>query len=103
MPWSARFEEPIELPDGTSLRALRDAIKYLGKTVPKAEHDHPAVLTPATILTQAAEGGPAWMMFARSATLKAIYRNRPPRAFNSDRKKTHWGKLKRKLKLKQDE
>ena len=98
MPWSTAFDDPIPLPDGTTLRTLRDAVKYLRKSVPKAEHDHPAVLTTATILTQAAEGGPAWMMFARMATMKAIHRHKE-RVFNRDRKDPHWGKRK----LKRDE
>ena len=29
------FDEPIALDDGATLRTLRDAIQYLGKTVPK--------------------------------------------------------------------
>jgi len=35
--WSTRFDEPIVLPDGTMLTTLRDAIRYLARTVPKAE------------------------------------------------------------------
>jgi hypothetical protein len=35
---------------------LRDAIKYLGKAIPKAEHDRAAIVTAATIIAQAAEG-----------------------------------------------
>ena len=29
MPWSRRFENPIPLPDGRTLRTLRDAASYL--------------------------------------------------------------------------
>jgi hypothetical protein len=54
---------------------LREAIAYLAKTVPKAEQALPEVLA-----------------------LRAIHRNKT-RAFNPDRKDTHWGKRK----LKQDE
>ena len=36
MPWSRRFDEPIILPDGRTLRTLRDAASYImalpGKT-----------------------------------------------------------------------
>ena len=98
MPWSNKFDEPIPLPDGTTLRTLRDAVQYLGKSVPKAEHDHPTALTASTILSQAAEGGPAWMMFARIATMKAIHRHEV-RVFNPDRKDHHWGKRKLKRDL----
>lgn len=90
--WSRKFDDPIELPNGTVLKTLRDAIQYLSKTTPKAEHDHPAVLTAATILTQAAEGRD-FMMHAHIATLRAMHRHRE-RVFNTDRKETHWGKRK---------
>jgi hypothetical protein len=33
--WSTRFDEPIVLDDGTTLRTLQQAIQYLAKTVPK--------------------------------------------------------------------
>jgi hypothetical protein len=35
MPWSTPFDDPIALEDGTTLRTLRDAIKYLGKAIHK--------------------------------------------------------------------
>jgi hypothetical protein len=47
----------------------------------EAEHDHEVVTTAATILTQAAEGDPAWRMMAGIATLKAASR---AAAFESD-------------------
>jgi hypothetical protein len=47
----------------------------------EAEHDHEAVTTAATILTQAAEGNPAWRRMAGIATLKAASR---AAAFESD-------------------
>jgi hypothetical protein len=53
--WSKRFDEPIVLDDGTMLITLRDAITYLGETVPKHEHDHPKVLNAADHLTRSAE------------------------------------------------
>lgn len=93
MPWTARCDEPVDLPDGSKLRSLRAAIQHLVRAVPSAERNHPAVLTAATILTQAAEGSPAWVVFARIATLKAIHRHKE-RVFNPDRKETHWGKRK---------
>jgi hypothetical protein len=53
--WSKRFDEPIVLDDGTTLTTLRQAIEYLAKTVPKAEHNHPSVLTASDHLTRSAE------------------------------------------------
>ena len=67
--WSKRFDEPIVTPDGKKLVTLRDAIQYLGKTVPKAEHDHPSVLTASDHLTRSAEQSYP-MFFARAATLQ---------------------------------
>jgi hypothetical protein len=97
--WSRPFDDPIALPDGTELTTLRDAIAYLARTVPKPELSLPKVLAAAEILTHAVEKRDiAWMFFARIATLGAIHRNEA-RAFNPDRKETHWGKRK----LKQDE
>jgi hypothetical protein len=90
--WLRRFDDPISTPEGKKLVTLRDAIQYLGKTVPKAEHDHPAVLNAADHLTRSAEQNYP-MFFARAATLQAIHRNRE-RVFNPDRKDHHWGKRK---------
>jgi hypothetical protein len=53
--WSKRFDEPIVLDDGTTLATLREAVEYLAKTVPKAEHHHPSVLNASDHLTRSAE------------------------------------------------
>ena len=74
MSWSLPFDEPIVLPEGGRLTTLRDAISHLGKTIPESDHEMPAVLTAAEILTHAAEqGGPVEL--ARIATLQAINRH----------------------------
>lgn len=92
MAWSPRFAEPIVLSDGVKLTMLRDAVAHLGKAIPKSDHDMPAVLTAAEMLTSAAEqSGP--VEFARIATLQALNRH-TIRVFNSDRKGTHWGRRK---------
>ena len=72
--WLQKFDEPIVLADGTTLRTLRDAIQYLAKTVPKSERDHPTVLVASDHLTRSAEQDYP-IFFARAATLQAIYRN----------------------------
>jgi hypothetical protein len=87
--WSKRFDEPIVLDDGTT---LRNAVECLAKTVPKAEHNHPSVLTASDHLTRSAEQNYP-MFFARTATLQAIHRN-VERVFNPDRKDHHWGRRK---------
>jgi len=67
---------------------LRQAVEYLAKTVPKAEHNHPHELNAADHLTRSAEQNYP-MFFARAATLQAIHRNRE-RVFNPDRKEHRW-------------
>src|SRR5258708_9704979 len=91
--WQRKFDDPIETPDGTQLKTLREAIAYLAKTVPKSERDMPAVTTAAEMLTSAAEREPAWVFLARMATLQAIHRNEA-RVFNPDAKERHRGKRK---------
>ena len=98
MAWSDKFDEPIELSGGKKLLTLKDAVDYLGKTVPKAQHQDRKVLIAATSLANAADGLDL-IMHARIATLQALHRNDPPREFNPDRKDPHWGK--RKLKREQ--
>jgi hypothetical protein len=93
MPWSDKFDEPIELPGAKKLLTLKDAIDHLGKTVPKAEHRDRKVLVAATSLANAAEGLDL-IMHARIATLQALHRNDPPSELKLDRKDPHWGKRK---------
>jgi hypothetical protein len=66
--WSQRFAEPIVLEDGVKLATLRDAVRHLGKTIPKSDHEMPTVVTAAEMLTLAAEHC-APVEFARIATL----------------------------------
>jgi hypothetical protein len=85
--WSRRFDEPIELPDGRKLRTLKEAIAWLAKEVPPAEHGMPKVQAAARMVTDAAENnGP--MIFARIGMMQAISRHRP-KAFGPPRKTTH--------------
>ena len=91
--WQRKFDDPIETPDGTRLKTLREAVAYLAKTVPKAERDMPAVTTAAEMLTYAAEREITWVFMARMAALQAIHRHEV-RQFNPDRKDPHWGKRK---------
>jgi hypothetical protein len=48
MPWSDRFNEPIELPDGRKLRTLKEAIAWLAKEIAKSEHGMKQVQAAAT-------------------------------------------------------
>ncbi|WP_029582494.1 hypothetical protein [Bradyrhizobium sp. URHD0069] len=96
--WQRRFDNPIELSDGTRLNTLREAVAYLAKTVPKSERDMPAVTTATEMLTYAAERGIAWMFMARIGVIQALHRNEV-RQFNLDAKEHHW----RRRKLKRDD
>jgi hypothetical protein len=95
--WHREFDDPILLPNGKKLSTLKDAIEHLSKTIPKKDHNHPKVLTAATILTNAAEGRD-FIMHAHIATNRALNRN-VERVFDPSRKDHHWGKRK----LKRDE
>jgi hypothetical protein len=91
MAWSRRFEEPIELPDGRTLRTLKEAADYILK-LPKSEREAPIWQSATEALIMAAEGrGP--LMHARVGMGKALNRN-VERVFNSGRKDPHWGRRK---------
>jgi hypothetical protein len=89
---ASRIDDPILLPDGKKLITLKDAIEHLSKTTPKNDHNHPKVLTAATILTNAAEGRD-FLIHARIATSQALNRNEV-QVFNPERKDHHWSKRK---------
>ena len=91
MPWSARFDEPIPLPDGRQLVTLKDAGSYITK-LPKAEHDAPEWQTAMEALILVAErNGPT--MLARIGVVRALNRH-VERVFDPTRKEHHWGKRK---------
>jgi hypothetical protein len=73
MSWSLRFSEPFALADGKKLATLRDAVAYLGKIIPKSEHDMKEVQAAAHCLMQAEHGGP--VAFARIGVMQAINRH----------------------------
>jgi hypothetical protein len=54
--WSRAFDDPIVLPDGSTLRTLRDAGEYVAQ-LPKATQSPPEWQTAAALLLQAAERG----------------------------------------------
>jgi hypothetical protein len=89
--WHRKFDDPRVLADGKKLVTLKDAIEHLSKTTLKKDHNHPKVLTAATILTKAE--GRDFMMHAHIATLRALHRDEE-RVFKTGEKKTHRGKRK---------
>ena len=64
------------MPGGGAIVTLRDAIAYLAKSIPAAEHTMKPVQAAAHCVTEAAEnGGP--MIFARIGVMQAIHRHGP--------------------------
>ena len=89
MPWTAKFENPFNPPNGKPLVTLRDAANYIA--LPKKEAAAPEWQTAMEVLISTAERN--WpTVLARIGVMKALNRN-VPRVF-SDRKEQHWGKRK---------
>src|SRR5712691_9156563 len=82
MPWSRRFENPIPLPDGRTLRTLRDAASYLMALPGKTRQSDEWQAAIEALLMAAENRGP--LMHARIGMLRALNRN-VERVFNSDR------------------
>ena len=89
MTWSGVFDEPIQLPDGKSLRTLRDAGQYIA-ALPKKEHAEWHAAMQALILV-AERGGPT--MLARIGVMRASNRHYVEE-FNPKGKEPHWGRRK---------
>ncbi|MBW5438582.1 hypothetical protein FXB41_28610 [Bradyrhizobium canariense] len=90
MTWSAKFDEPIALPD-RKLLTLLDAGEYIS-ALPKQEHSAPEWQAAMEALILVAErGGPT--MFARIGIMRALNRHHVPE-FNPKGKEPHWGRRK---------
>jgi hypothetical protein len=85
MPWSDRFDDPIELPDGRQIATLEDAARYIQK-LPRAQHRLPHWQDAGVHLIRAAEGEAAWLMFAGMFMLRALHVGKPPREKEPRRK-----------------
>jgi hypothetical protein len=78
VPWSARFLDPINLPEGRKLITLRDAATYITE-LPKAEHDADKwQAAMQTLLLVAERDGPEIM--ARIGMMRALNRHGPTAA-----------------------
>jgi hypothetical protein len=89
MPWSARFQTPVKLPDGGALTTLESARAYILK-LPKADQQSEAwqAATQALLLTAEHDGPPD---FARVGLMRALYPKGEP-VFDASRKETRWGR-----------
>jgi hypothetical protein len=68
--WTRPFDEPIALPDGSLLRTLLDAGRYVAK-LPKARYERPEWQKAAALLLSAAEARTP-VMFANAALMRAV-------------------------------
>lgn len=75
--WTQPFDDPVPLPDGGSLRILREAGEFIAALSEKDQRQS-HWQTAAHMLLLAAEGrGP--VMHARIAMLRALHHGEPPR------------------------
>lgn len=72
--WSRRFADPILLPNGGTLRTLRDAANYITK-LPKREHDSPEWRTAIKVLMLVAASGGAACRILRAHLARPDHRN----------------------------
>lgn len=84
MPWSRKFDEPIELAD-TSIRTLRDAADYV-MGLPSAQQRKPHWQIAGTHLIYAAERSLGWVWLARIAMLRALNHSDGPKVFRRRKK-----------------
>jgi hypothetical protein len=90
MPWSRAFEDPITLPDGRTLRTLRDAAKYIMALPGKPRQSDEWQAAIEALLMAAEDRGP--LMHARIGVLRALNRN--VERTLTDRKEMQWGRRK---------
>lgn len=87
MPWSKRFPEPIDLPDGVRLTTLQDAGAYI-TSLPKQLHDTLPWQNAMHVLIQAADhGGP--IEFAGLGMRQALFPKGEP-VYHSRKKDPVW-------------
>jgi hypothetical protein len=89
--WAREFEDPIKLPDGITLRTLRDAGCYMLELPPQAKRLPEWQAAAEALLMAAEDRGP--LLHARVGMLRALNR-RVERVLNPDRKEHHWGRRK---------
>jgi hypothetical protein len=96
MPWSRRFDEPIQPPKGKKLVTLKDAAAYI-LALPKSKQQSPEWQAAGEAVIMAAEDrGP--LMHAHVGMMLALHGAKPIPEYDSS-KERHWGRRK----LKRDE
>lgn len=72
MKWSRRFNDPIELPDGRTIKTLKEAAAY-GLKLPKDMAASEPWQTAADVLHKAAGHGGPFLFIARISFAKAVF------------------------------
>jgi hypothetical protein len=93
--WSRRFEDPIPMPDGSTIHTIREAAEYATK-LPKRMGDTEPWQHAAGDLAMASEHE-AFVFIARVSFYRAVYGDTPPPIGNPKGKKGHRWRTKRKL------
>lgn len=75
MGWSARFDEPINLPDGRQLTTLLDAGKYIAALPAKIQNQAEWQAAAEALLLVAERDGP--VMMARIGVMRALNAGKP--------------------------
>jgi hypothetical protein len=94
--WSRRFEDPVPMPDGSTVRTIREAAEYATSLPRKIGNTEPWQHA-AQVLHQAAEHGGPFVFMARAAFYTAVYGATPPPIGNPEGRKGHKWRTKRKL------
>lgn len=91
--WSRRFDDPVPMPDGSTIRTIGEAAEYARK-LPKRVSDTAVWQHAAGDLLMASEHA-AFVFLARGSFYRAVYGDTPPPIANPEGKKGHrWGKRK---------
>jgi hypothetical protein len=92
--WSRRFDDPVPMPDGSTIRTIGQAAEYALSLPKKARNTEPWQRA-AKVLHEAAEHGGPFVFMARINFYRAVYGEKPPPIGNPESKKGRkWGKRK---------
>ena len=92
--WSRRFQDPIRMPDGSTIRTIGEAAEYATSLPRKIGNTEPWQRA-ARVLHEAAEHGGPFVFMARNQLLRAVFGEKPLQIGNPEGNKSHkWGKRK---------
>jgi hypothetical protein len=93
--WSRRFDDPVPMPDGHTIRTIGEAAEYATK-LPKRIGDTEPWQRAAGDLAMASQHA-AYVFIARGSFYRAVHGDTPPPIGNPEGKKGHKWRTKRKL------